>query len=514
MVPMLLIDVVRCSSDVAATRSRKAKVTRLSELLAGGDEWSWPVVVTWLGGALPQRRTGIGWNMLQTLPAPAGGSSLAVETVDTALTKAAHLSGPGSGTARAELIRTLFARATAPEQDWLRRLLVGELRQGASDSLVQDAVALLARVPATQVRRAAMLVGATAPVALAALTAPPGAALAALAAFHLDVGRPVLPMLASSAADVAAGMSAVVAGGPVIIDSKLDGIRIQVHRRDGLVTVVSRSLENLTDRVPELVAMVRGLPGGDLVLDGEALVVGSDGRVLAFQQTASRAASQAGSGTGTVALTPFFFDLLHVDGLDLLDVPLERRLIHLDALVPAAHRTLRLVSESPSEAEEFSRGVVAAGHEGVVLKDPAAPYQAGARGAAWVKVKPVHTLDLVVLGIEHGSGRRRGWLSNIHLGARDEATGEFVMVGKTFKGMTDQMLAWQTERFRHLQTSEDERTVWVRPEQVVEIAVDGAQTSTRYPGGVALRFARVVGYREDKMAAEADTVETVRALLH
>jgi DNA ligase-1 len=335
----------------------------------------------------------------------------------------------------------------------------------------------------------------------------------ALEAVGLTVGRPVLPMLASSAPDVAAAMvKAAGAGGRVGVDAKLDGIRIQVHRDGDEVRVATRSLDDITHRLPEVVEVVRALPAQSLVLDGEALALAADGRPRPFQETASRTSSAVVPG-GTV-VTPYFFDVLHLDGTDLLDRPAHERWQVLESLVPPEHRVQRWVGTSVEDAETFTRSVLAAGQEGVVVKAVEAAYDAGRRGSAWVKVKPVHTLDLVVLAVEHGSGRRRGWLSNIHLGARDDSspTG-FVMLGKTFKGMTDAMLAWQTERFRELEVSDDGWVVTVRPEQVVEIAFDGLQRSTRYPGGIALRFARVIRYRDDKTADEADTIETVRGLL-
>jgi DNA ligase-1 len=317
-------------------------------------------------------------------------------------------------------------------------------------------------------------------------------------------------MLASSATTVSAAMEKA-GGGTVSVDTKLDGIRIQVHRSGPDVVVATRSLEVITDRLPEVVSVARSLPSERFVLDGEVLALSDDGRPRPFQETASRTAMTAG-----VHLTPYFFDVLHLDGEDLVDSPGRDRLAALDRLVPEQHRVARLETADPAEAESFAADVLALGHEGVVVKDLDAAYDAGRRGSSWVKVKPVHTLDLVVLAVEWGSGRRRGWLSNIHLGARDDSseTG-FVMLGKTFKGMTDEMLAWQTERFRELATGPADGSSYVvpvRPEQVVEIAFDGLQRSTRYPGGLALRFARVVRYRDDKTAAEADTIETVRAV--
>src|SRR3954454_19529336 len=351
-----------------------------------------------------------------------------------------------------------------------------------------------------------MLAGSTVAIVRAAFEG----GVAALGEVGLQVGRPVLPMLASSAPDVAGALAKV--GGEVAVDTKLDGVRIQVHRRDDDVLVATRSLEDITARLPEVVSVARSLPAEEFVLDGEVLALDDQGRPRPFQETASRTAMA--SLPGGVHLTPYFFDLLHLDGRDLVDSPGSERLEALSRLVPEERLVPRVVTSDVTEAEAFTSRVLDLGHEGVVVKNLAAPYDAGRRGSAWVKVKPVHTLDLVVLAVEWGSGRRRGWLSNIHLGARDDsAEGGFVMLGKTFKGMTDQMLAWQTERFQELETSRTDHVVHVRPEQVVEIAFDGLQRSTRYPGGLALRFARVVRYRDDKTAAEADTLETVRGFL-
>ena len=496
---VLLADVVATSAAVAATRSRKAKVAALAERLAQAaahDPAELEIVTSYLAGSLRQRRTGLGWRSLATLPAPAAESSLTVAQVDAAFGRIALLAGAGSAAARAAAVVELFGRATAEEQPWLRGLVTGEVRQGALDSLVQEALAVAAEVPLPAVRRAAMLAGSTVAIATRAFT---GAA--ALGDVGLEVGRPVLPMLASSAPTVTEAVTR--AGGPVAVDTKLDGIRIQVHRDGDDVVVASRSLDDLTARLPQVVAVARSLPATRVVLDGEALWLGEDGRPRLFQDTASKES----------ALSPYFFDVLHLDGRDLLDEPLEERLAALDALVPPAHRVPRLMTRDAEAAEEFAAQAVRSGHEGVVVKSLTSTWEAGRRGAGWVKVKPVHTLDLVVLAVEWGSGRRRGRLSNIHLGARDPETGGFTMLGKTFKGMTDAMLAWQTERFTELKVDDNGWVVTVRPEQVVEIAFDGVQRSTRYPGGVALRFARVVRYRDDKRPEDADTIETVRALL-
>lgn len=503
---MLLADLVATSAAVAATRSRKAKVAALAETLARVEPAEREIVVSYLGGALRQRRTGLGWRGVSDLPAPAAEPSLGVLEVHEAFEVMSGLSGPGSQQARRDAVVSLFGRATAQEQAWLRAVVTGNVRQGALDAVTQEAVAQVADVPLAAVRRAAMLAGSTVAVAGAAFEGEE-----ALAAIGLEVGRPILPMLASSAPDVATAMSGLSpdATTEVAIDAKLDGIRIQVHRDGDEVLVVTRSLDDITSRLPEVVEVVRSLPADRFVLDGEALALSDDGRPMAFQDTASRTAQDTG-----VAVTPHFFDLLHVDGRDLLDSPGRERLAALDALVPEHHRVRRLLTSDPAAADAFATETVAAGHEGVVLKDLSAPYAAGRRGSAWVKVKPIHTLDLVVLAVEWGSGRREGWLSNIHLGARDDSSPSgFVMLGKTFKGMTDEMLAWQTERFTELAVSPVDRSSYVvhlRPEQVVEIAFDGLQRSTRYPGGVALRFARVVRYRDDKGPHEADTIETVR----
>jgi DNA ligase-1 len=499
---MLLADLVATSQAVSATRSRKAKTESLAAALRRAEPDELETVVAYLGGTLRQRRTGLGWRGVSDLPEPADEPTLTVSEVHLAFEEISRISGAGSQALRKAAVADLFGRATSDEQAWLRGLVTGEVRQGALDAQVQEAVAAVAEVPLPAVRRAAMLAGST----LAAAVAAFHGGETALAAIGLEVGRPVLPMLASSAPDVAAALDKM-RGAPVAIDAKLDGIRIQVHRDGDDVLVVTRSLDDITGRLPEVVEIARSLHAERFVLDGEALVLADDGRPRPFQETSSRTA-QAGGGV----VAPYFFDVLHVDGRDLLDEPGHVRLAILDGLVPERHRVGRLVTDDVAAAQEFVDATLAAGHEGVVVKDLDARYEAGRRGAGWVKVKPVHTLDLVVLAVEWGSGRRQGWLSNIHLGARDPEGG-FVMLGKTFKGMTDEMLAWQTERFTELATSPTDRSAYVvhvRPEQVVEVAFDGLQRSTRYPGGVALRFARVLRYREDKQAHEADTIEDVR----
>ncbi len=498
-------ELVRTSAAVTATRSRTAKIALLAELLRGTPVPDVGTVVSHLSGWVPQRRLGVGWRSLSAVPGPAGDATLSVADVDTAFTALANASGAGSVAARRETLGGLLGRATEAEQAFLRALIAGGLRQGALDGVMQPAIARAFDLPDAVVRRAVMLSGFTAPVAEAAATGGAGA----VAAIDLEVGRPVRPMLASSAPTVAEA----VFPERFYVDGKLDGIRLQAHRRDGVVTLWTRSLDDITDRLPECVEDIAALPGGDLVLDGEAIVLRADGSPQPFQVTGSRTASSADPARmrEETPLTTYLFDVLHADGRPLLDEPFTTRHEVLSALAPDL-LVPRIEADDAGSAQAFFDELVAAGHEGVVVKAADAPYAAGRRGSSWVKVKPRHTLDLVVLAVEHGSGRRRGTLSNIHLGARDPETGGFVMLGKTFKGMTDEMLAWQTEHFRTLATDDDGWVVTMRPEQVVEIAFDGLQRSTRYPAGVALRFARVLRYRDDKSADEADTIETVLRL--
>lgn len=503
-------EVVEVSQAVAATRSRTAKTDAVAALLRAAAPDEIGLVTSYLAGVLPQRRTGIGWRGLTDLPEPATAPTLTVADVDAALDRIGRLAGPGSRAERRTMVTGLFAAATSPEQAFLRGLITGEVRQGALDGIMLDAVAVAAEVPKALVRRAAMLCGSTSQVAVAALTAGP----AELERFGLEVGRPVRPMLASSAPDVVGAIGKTATpGAPVAVDGKLDGIRVQVHKFDGEVTIYSRTLEPLGDRLPEVSAAVAALPARSIVLDGEAIAFDEAGRPRLFQDTASRTATvDVEAARQGLPLAARFFDVLHADGTDLIDAPARERFERLAELVPEELVVSRLLTADPEEAQQFFDATVASGLEGVVIKNLDAPYEAGRRGAAWVKVKPVHTLDLVVLAVEWGSGRRRGTLSNLHLGARDPASGGFVMLGKTFKGLTDDMLAWQTERFLDLETSRSGHVVHVRPEQVVEVAFDGVQRSTRYPGGVTLRFARVVRYRDDKAAAEADTIGAVQAL--
>ena len=504
---MLLAELVATSGAVAATRARNAKIDAIATCLrdAGPDEAV--LAVSYLSGALRQRRTGVGWASLRDLPAPAATPSLQLAEVDAAFTQAEQARGAGSVGRRRDVLTDLFGRATAGEHHQEALLVGGELRQGASAGIVTDAVARAAGAPLAAVRRAAMLAGALPVIAAVAL----GEGEDGLARFGLEVGRPVHPMLAQTAPSVEAAFEKV---GRAAVEWKIDGVRVQVHRAGDDVSVYSRTLDTMTDRMSEVVEAVRALPLDSVVLDGEAIALLDDGRPRRFQETASRAARRGGGEalSAPVRLTPFFFDALHLDGRDLIDLPGPDRYAAIAAVVPEDLWVPRIVTDDVGEAVAFYEDAVGHGHEGVVVKALDSPYEAGRRGAGWIKVKPRHTLDLVVLAAEWGHGRRQGWLSNLHLGARDPETGGWVMLGKTFKGLTDELLAWQTEALLERETSREGITVHVRPELVVEIAFDGIQRSTRYPGGMALRFARVLRYRDDKPAAEADTVATVRAL--
>lgn len=505
---MLLAIIIEASSRIAATASRSTKIEAVADTLRHAATEGVPVelVADYLAGVLPQRRIGVSWRGLRHLPEPADVSALTVEQVDHALTRIGAHAGQGSSELRTTAVHELFASATAEEQRWLAALVVGELRQGASDGVLLKAIALAAEVPESSVRRAVMLAGHAGPVARTALEG--GAA--ALDGVRLEVGRPLRPMLAASAPSVTEAMKHPQR---VALDSKLDGIRVQAHLDHRRVRLFTRTLEDITDRLPEVVETVRALPTNAAVLDGE-LIAERGGRPEPFQVTGSRTMSRVDPERmrAEVPLTTYFFDLLHLDGRDLVDEPAHSRWAALEQIAPT-HVVPRLVTDDAAAAQEFFERRVAAGHEGVVVKDLAAPYAAGRRGAGWVKVKPRHTLDLVVLAVEWGSGRRRGLLSNIHLGVRNNETGGFTMLGKTFKGMTDEMLAWQTQRFLELEADRDGHIVHLHPEQVVEVAFDGVQRSRRYPGGVALRFARVLRYRDDKSVNEVDTLGAVRALL-
>ncbi|GAB1330979.1 ATP-dependent DNA ligase [Streptomyces sennicomposti] len=505
---MLLARLAQVSREVAATSARSRKRALLAELFreAGADDV--PIVIPYLAGRLPQGRLGVGWKVLGRRVAPAAEPSLTVAEVDARLSELGKVSGPGSQGERARIVGELMAAATEDEQRFLLGLLTGEVRQGALEASAVEGLAQATGVPSADVRRAVMLAGSLQPVARALLADGPQA----LDLFRLTVGRPVLPMLAHSASSVAEAVDKL---GACAVEEKLDGIRVQVHRDGDTVRVHTRTLDDITDRLPEVTAAVLELAGERFILDGEVISFGADGRPRSFQETAGRVGSRLDVATAAAAVpvSPVFFDVLSVGNRDLLDLPFTERHAELARLVPEPMRVRRSLVAGPGEvrrAEDFLAETLERGHEGVVVKALDAPYSAGRRGASWLKVKPVHTLDLVVLAAEWGHGRRTGRLSNLHLGARG-GDGGLVMLGKTFKGMTDTMLAWQTERLRELAVEERSWGVTVRPELVVEIAYDGLQRSTRYPAGVTLRFARVVRYREDKRPEEADTVETLLA---
>ena len=552
---MLLRELVQTSEAVAATSGRTAKITEIAGLLRRAGPGEVAVVVAFLSGELRQRQIGVGYASLGDLLRlePAGEGPLTVAQTDAVFEAVGQVGGAGAQAERRRLLAGLFGQASQTEREFLVRLLAGELHQGALEGVMTEAVARAAGVPAAEVRRAHLLAGSLPLVAEAALNAAwaaapaavpdaapatgpaaapdaapatepepdSGAALAALGAFGLKVGRPLRPMLASSAATVADAFARM---SPAVVEWKIDGIRIQVHRSGTDVAVFTRTLDDITIRVPEITEAVLALDVQAAVFDGEAVALAPDGRPRPFQVTASRTGSHmdVARQRADTPLTPFFFDVLHLDGTDLIDEPAHVRQARLAAVMPAPLLVPRLVTEDIDAAGAFFADAVERGHEGVVVKSPDAKYAAGRRGSEWIKVKPRHTLDLVILAAEWGHGRRRGWLSNLHLGARDPATGGLVMLGKTFKGLTDEMLTWQTKRLLELADppgsgpAGDLKNAYgvqrVRPELVVEIAFDGVQGSPRYPGGVALRFARVLRHRPDKPAAEADTIESVLAL--
>ena len=518
---MRLERVVAASASVAATASRSAKVAALADLLRGLESDEVTVAVAMLVGAPRQGRIGVGWRTIAAVDAPAADEpGLELLDVDRALDDLAACAGAGSAAERGRVLTALLAGATPDEQVFLRQLLSGGLRQGALEGVMADAVARAAGVPAAAVRRAAMLTGDLGATAGVAITE----GLGGLQAVRLQVGRPLMPMLAASSTDAAAAVAEV---GLASVEWKLDGARVQAHRDGSEVTLYTRNLNDVTARLPAIVEAVRRLPVRSVVLDGEAVGFDDEGaRPGVFQDTMSsfgRHDGVAGAGLGVR-----FFDVLHVDGEDLLDRPLLDRLEALDAVVgPLA--VPRVLTDDAATAQRFLDDALRSGHEGVMVKAVGSPYEAGRRGRSWRKVKPVRTLDLVVVGVEWGSGRRRGWLSNLHLAARDPdapgATGAgavtgdfvtapgFVTVGKTFKGLTDVLLTWQTEQLLARAVGDDGHVVVVRPELVVEVALDGVQRSPRYPGGVALRFARVRRYRPDRSTADADTIDAVRAML-
>ena len=508
---MKLEELVSVSSDVAATSGRLDKISRLAVLLSRLTPDEIPIAVGFLIGWPRQGKLGVGWAAVSGAREhpPALSPSLELRDVDVVFDKLSTTKGRNSGSERARLLGELFTRATAAEQSFLSALLIGEVRQGALEGVLLEAIAKAANVSAGVVRRAAMMAGDLGTVAAAALGEDRETALAA---YQLQLFRPLQPMLADSAATVG---DAMFAGVPVALEWKIDGARIQVHRQGDRVAVYTRSLNEVTDAVPEVIEAVRGLPARELILDGEVIALTDAGRPLSFQDTMRRFGRRINvlKLREELPLTPFFFDVLYVDGTTLIDEPLSRRLETLDTLIPETLRVPRIVTENTEDAVRFQGEALRRAHEGVMVKTMSAPYAAGRRGSAWIKVKEARTLDLVVLAVEWGSGRRQGWLSNIHLGARDPSTGQFVMLGKTFKGMTDEILEWQTKELLARETHRDGHIVYVRPELVVEVAFNEVQRSSQYAGGVTLRFARVKGYRPDKRAENADTIAAVRAFL-
>jgi DNA ligase-1 len=506
---MQLNEIVLTSARVTEASGRLVKIGHLAACLerCGPDEAA--IAVGLLAGAPRQGRIGIGYATLRTArAAPAAASpGLTLAELDATLDRLKSVKGQGATGERLRLLTELFARATEPEQDFLLRLLVGELRQGALEGVMVEAIARAAKLPVREVRRAAMLAGDLKVVAAAAL----GEGQAGLARFGLQLMQPVQPMLAQPAEDLEDALAQL---GRAAFEWKLDGARIQVHKSQDEVRVFSRRLNDVTVAVPEIVETVRRLPLQEAILDGEAIALRANGRPQPFQLTMRRFGRRLDIPKlqAELPLACWFFDALTLDGESLIERPNEARFTALAAALPAELLIPRTVTDRLPDARSFVAEALARGHEGAMAKALDAPYEAGARGKSWLKVKQAHTLDLVVLAAEWGNGRRRGWLSNLHLGARDPATGGFVMLGKTFKGLTDQMLAWQTEQFLAREIGRDPYTVYVRPELVVEIAFNDLQASPHYPGGLALRFARVKAYRPDKRADDADTIATVRAI--
>src|SRR3989442_8709224 len=503
----LLRDLVETSAAVGGTAARSAKVERLASTLRRLEPAEAPIAVAYLSGQLRQRQIGVGYASMRDLPPASESTSLTLREVDAALEAIGLTVGRDSQAERRRQLIGLLGRATRDEQDFLVRLMIGELRQGALEGVMLDALARALGAPLADVRRAVMLRGDLGAVAEAGLRDGP----AGLGAFRLQVGQPLQPMLAQSATSVAEALQRI---SPAAIEWKLDGARVQIHVLGEDVRVFTRSLDDITGRVPELVEMAHTLPVQSIVLDGEVLALQADGRPHPFQVSASRFGSRLDVERlrATLPLTPFLFDVLHVDGQDLVDRTAAERHRVLADIVPEQWRAPRIVTSDVDEAEAFLTDTLAHGHEGVLVKALDSPYEAGRRGVGWIKLKPVHTLDLVILAGEWGHGRRHGWLSNLHLGARDPESGQFIMLGKTFKGLTDEMLRWQTEKLLSLAEQRDDWTVYVRPELVVEVAFSDVQESPRYPAGLALRFARVKRFRPDKSATESDTIQTVMAL--
>ena len=503
----LLAEVVRASAAVAATSSRLAKIRVIADCLRALAPEEIEIALPWLSGELRQGKLALGYASLKSATGnPAATASLTVKEVDGAFHGLKTIKGKGSAAARENELRTLFGKATTEEQDFLLRLVVGELRQGALEGVMLEAVAAAAQLPAAEIRRAATHAGGIPQVARAALTGGKDA----LQQFEIKLMQPVLPMLAQPAEDVAAALKDL---GRALLEWKLDGARIQVHKAGGEVRVFTRNLNDVTARVPEVVSALKDVPSS-LILDGEAIALRPDGRPHPFQVTMRRFGRKLDDEDlrRELPLSVFFFDCLLRDGDTLMDAGAGERRAALEKALPGALLTPALITDDVGKAEAFYADALGHGHEGLMAKALEAPYEAGRRGAGWLKIKSAHTLDLVVIAVEWGSGRRKGWLSNLHLGARDPGSGGFVMLGKTFKGLTDETLEWQTRELLARETRRDQWTVHVRPELVVEIAFNDVQQSPQYPAGMALRFARVKGYRPDKRADEADTIDTVRRI--
>jgi DNA ligase-1 len=506
---MKLSEIVETSRRLASTRSRLEKIALLGEVLGRTERHEIPLVVSCLSGRLPRGRFGIGHATLGELRRTKAAleTGLDLADVDAAFVDLERLGGKGSSSARLQILRGLFRRAREDEQEFLTRFLLEDLRQGSVEGVMLEAIAKAAGLPPDAVRRAFMLSGDLGLVARTALEE--GAA--GLAAVHLEIFRPIQPMLAQTAENVSEALSTL---GDAALEHKLDGARIQVHKSMDEVRVYSRQSNDVTQACPEIVERMRAVSAKSVVLDGEAIAFDSEGRPHPFQTTMRRFGRKLDVAAlrTSLPLTPVYFDCLFLEDTDLTARPAKERFgILLDTLGPE-QVVPRLVTSDLGAAQRFVQDAIDAGHEGIMAKSLDAPYEAGSRGKAWLKIKTAETLDLVVLAAEWGSGRRRGWLSNLHLGARDPATGGFVMLGKTFKGMTDEILAWQTEKLQEIATEKGDWVVRVRPELVVEIAFNDIQKSPHYPGGLALRFARLKAYRGDKRAEEADTIERVREI--
>ncbi len=506
---MMLHELAGVSTAVAATRSRGEKTRALAECLRSLEPDEREIAVAWLAGVLHGGKVKLGPAAVHAAQRPpAREPTLTISAAAHALDALRAIEGQGSARRREETLASLLAAATAVEQQFLVGLLLGELRQGALEGVMADAIAIAANVPVAAVRRAIMLAGGVAPVASAAL----GAGIAGLERFRLTLYEPLAPMLASPTTDAASALASL---GSAVLEYKLDGARVQIHKGNEGARVFSRKGRDVTASVPEVASMVAALPVRTAILDGEVLALTPEGRARPFQDTMRRFGRKlrVGELRGELPLSLFCFDCLHFNGEDLIDRPLAERLTRIEEIVPASLNVPRLTTSDVAAAQAFLSEALALGHEGIMAKAPQSLYDAGSRGAAWLKIKVAHTLDLVVLAAEWGSGRREGWLSNLHLGARNP-DGGFVMLGKTFKGLTDELLEWQTAKLRALAVDPSARgyVVEVRPELVVEVAFNELQASRRYPGGLALRFARVVRYRPDKRPEDADTIHTVRAI--